>query len=335
MECLLIAESLRTDHQVDVHFLLNPFAPGLSAVRERGFSFELYLDETYHSDPFERVPDIIRASGALAAVIDVPALFVEELERLTRAVEPVVLILDNDENQIFPVAALVNYNVSQDPDFYASSPGVRCYIGTTYVPLCRTRLDRAKLSTGKKIRMPDVVITMGGTDPNRLSLKVLEAIRLIDPGLSICVVVGSGAPDSARRGILAWLAANELAWELHDGMPQEEFFELLATASLVVSAAGNTLYELSYLGVPTAALAENEATLRVAQEFAARGWCTSLGLGTELSIETLAGRLLSVLGGRQGTAVEPALATDGRGVERIATIVAGVLPSPRAPGFDP
>lgn len=331
MESILIASEWRSRDIADmvkIKFFVNNFSAGINWVRENGFPFEIYTEGSYEKNPFGKVTQMVRNWGYTIVLITVPALFEKELERLCRQLHPVVVILDNDENQFFSVSALINYNINQDPDFYAYKAHTLCYIGTDYVPLSRRRLDRAKLADNQKFRRGDIVVTLGGTNPNRLALKVLRALFTIDPRYRVRLVLGGGTPIEMRNEIVAWLAEHSMLCNVYCDLPQCEFYELLAKCSCAISAPGNTLYELCYLGVPTAIIAENEQTLRVAESFAERGWCVNLGLGTKLTHADLVSLLRKFLTNTEIS--EPrnlACSFNGRGVERIIGIMETIIVS--------
>ena len=80
------------------------------------------------------------------------------------------------------------------------------------------------------------------------------------------------------------------------------------------------MYEVCYLGIPAAALAENAATWRVAEAFARRSWCQSLGCGPLMSDAELRVALQRAL-----NAAVPVATFDGLGLQRIVDALQAVL----------
>jgi spore coat polysaccharide biosynthesis predicted glycosyltransferase SpsG len=244
---------------------------------------------------------------------------------LAKELTPLIVVLDNDENQFFKVAALINHNINQDAHFYDGVKDVPCYIGSDYVPLCRKKLENAKLRQGSRFNAEDIVVTFGGTNPNNLTLKVLQALHAIDPVLRVSVVLGRGTPADICDKIRHWMRESGNCWNFYHGLSHEDFLELLASSRCAVSAPGNTLYELCYLGIPTLAIAENEATLRVANAFASRGWCRSIGLGTKLPQGELIMALQEFIDRDDPINSRRTCSLDGRGVGRIIDVILNVI----------
>jgi len=323
IESLSLANEWRPAERPEIKFFINDFSYAVQQVRSRGFSFEVYTKSSYADRPFKKIPRLITDWGYDVILVNVPVLFKEEIKWLASTISPMVVILDDDQNQFFQVSALINYNINQDPAFYASQK-TPCYVGINYVPLNRKKLEQAKSSNSGKFRRGDIVITFGGTDPNQLALRVLQALFVLNPQSHISLVLGGGSPQSIYKEISSWLKGHPMLCNTYYDLPQEEFYQLLAVSSFAISAPGNTLYELCFLGIPTAAIAENEATLRVAEKFAQNRWCTNLGLGINLPVNDLVPSLGKFLHNNRRPKAPP---LDGRGIDRIIDIVKGVIES--------
>jgi UDP-2,4-diacetamido-2,4,6-trideoxy-beta-L-altropyranose hydrolase len=92
-----------------------------------------------------------------------------------------------------------------------------------------------------------ILVTMGGSDPDNVSLQVLQALRAVEvKGLEVTVVLGGSNPHgpSVVQEALAW--GDSLRLERNTRrMP-----ELMAWADVGVSAGGGTCYELAFLQTP-------------------------------------------------------------------------------------
>jgi len=92
-----------------------------------------------------------------------------------------------------------------------------------------------------------ILVTMGGSDPDNVSLQVLQALHAVEVnGLKVTVVIGGSNPHgpSIVQEALAW--GDSLRLERNTRrMP-----ELMAWADVAVSAGGGTCYELAFLQTP-------------------------------------------------------------------------------------
>jgi CMP-N-acetylneuraminic acid synthetase len=129
-----------------------------------------------------------------------------------------------------------------------------------------------------------VLLTFGGTDPTRLTHKVLDAIGADCPA-RLVVVAGKGVRDrdelAARCEALARAGANVVFH--HDVTMMSE---VMAEADIAFSSAGRTLYELAHLRVPTIVLAQNAVELEHTFGSPEHGFLP-LGLGSRTTAEAI------------------------------------------------
>ncbi|TYL47154.1 PseG/SpsG family protein [Marinomonas sp. IMCC 4694] len=116
-----------------------------------------------------------------------------------------------------------------------------------------------------------LLITLGGTDPLALTLPILQALKARGfPLNAIQVLLGAKANNAAA--VKQFCDVNQIALEqgLSDVTP------LMSRAKMAISAAGGTLFELAYFGVPTlfAQTADNQT--RSLQQHVPLGWCDSV-----------------------------------------------------------
>jgi CMP-N-acetylneuraminic acid synthetase/spore coat polysaccharide biosynthesis predicted glycosyltransferase SpsG len=131
-----------------------------------------------------------------------------------------------------------------------------------------------------------VLITFGGTDPSRLTLRVLDAIIPLRPS-RIVVVAGRGVHwlDELQRACDGARSAGLEVTLLHD-VPLMS--DVMSQADVAFSSAGRTVYELAHMCVPTIVLAQNEKELK--HRFAGpRSGCLNLGLGAQAAPEAIRG----------------------------------------------
>ena len=107
-----------------------------------------------------------------------------------------------------------------------------------------------------------VLVFLGGSDPSNLTVKVLTA--LIQPqfsNLQVDVVLGQNHPDP--QGISA-LVSSRMRTKLHQALPS--LGPLMASADLMISAGGSTIWERMCLGLPgiVISVAENQTATNLA-----------------------------------------------------------------------
>jgi spore coat polysaccharide biosynthesis predicted glycosyltransferase SpsG len=68
-----------------------------------------------------------------------------------------------------------------------------------------------------------------------------------------------------------------------DNLPRNALYRLMQASDMAISAAGNTLYELLYIGVPSLVISHHRRHDEVAKAFEHQGTVINLGIGEELA----------------------------------------------------
>lgn len=141
----------------------------------------------------------------------------------------------------------------------------------------------------KKIKqnITDIILTFGGTDPNDLTQKVLNAISNFceSMGIKITVILGLGAKNLNNK----FLSKNIKV--IRDTKKMSHF---IGKADVAFSSAGRTIYELASLEVPSIILCQNERELKhgfADEDFGFR----NLGLGVEVSSKEILSELKKLI----------------------------------------
>ncbi len=234
-----------------------------------------------------------------------------------------VASLDDRGIDPLPTAAVLNHNLGAESlaDRYAAAT-VRL-LGRSFHLL---RRDLRRLARGCAARAADVrrvLVTMGGSDPVGATARVLAAVP--PPGLTLVVILGPRfRRDAAFEAAAAAAAGRGHTIELHTD--PAHLPHLMSSCEMAVSAAGGTLGELNYLGLPTLALAIVSDQLANARRHAAAG----LALGghplASLDDATLASLVTTLRGDlalRIHLADAGAQSLDGRGALRAAAMLSG------------
>ena len=208
-----------------------------------------------------------------------------------------------------PVDALVLPTLEAPAVIGAQPPG-RVYLGPAYFPLdTRDARDRHQL----RVRPRDVLLTMGGADRTRASLRIVPALA----GTRSTVVVG---PEFSGRAELLQAAA---AAGIESVVAPDGLRGLLLDHRLVISAGGNTLFEAAAAGTPALVAWEDPHEEVQGAAFAARGSAHVLGCGREIDIDALAQRVTALLASDvlDSMSVAGPQIVDGRGAGRLADLL--------------
>lgn len=201
-----------------------------------------------------------------------------------------VLFIDDDGRfESYEADVVLNQNVSATPAMYVNrGSSTQLLLGSAYV-LLRSEFLKKKSRREQPKNADNVLITMGGSDPENLTEKALRALDGLD--IRAKVVVGSG---NARRDALCGLASR-VSPQIEIEEDPGDMATLMAWADVAISAAGSTSWELAYMGVP-AILIESSADQRgIAKSLEQLGIALTLGWHANLWEETIRDALLDLL----------------------------------------
>lgn len=160
------------------------------------------------------------------------------------------LLLFDDEGQLDNYSAdiILNQNLHANSINYTSvEEYTKLLLGTNYVLLRKEFLKYLDYEKPIKKIATNVLVTLGGSDKNNYSLKVLKAIDCIgDDSINIIVLLGS--KNIHKQSILDFIDESNVNITLLqniDDMPNK-----MKWADLAFSSGGTTVWELAFMGVP-------------------------------------------------------------------------------------
>ena len=161
-----------------------------------------------------------------------------------------------------------------------------------------------------------VLISLGLTDVEGITERVVGILRPMLGGLILDVAVGSAAPS---RAALCAAAKSDPHLRLH--VDSHEMAQLMAAADIAVGAGGSSTWERATLGLPTTTvvLADNQRPM--AQAMAQDGLTLTADVGADSFEDDLIGALHKLIGDavlRRAMSEKAAATCDGLGAERVA-----------------
>ena len=153
---------------------------------------------------------------------------------------------------------ILNQNLSADISLYPNCfPNTRFLLGPRYALLrkefiCYKNWPRVIPSVAKK-----VLVTMGGTDQDNCTLRIVHALNKISiPDLEVAVLLG---PANEHKSEIE----NALKISPFNGkllVSLDNMAEAMAWADVAIAAGGSTSWELAFMGLPSllVILAENQ-----------------------------------------------------------------------------
>lgn len=228
-----------------------------------------------------------------------------------------LLLDDMAHHPYYHADMLLNQNVYADTLAYPCHENTRLRLGTRYALLRPEFGQWRDWRHSHPETARNVLVTLGGTDPDNVTLKVVQAFDLWQTrNFVVKIVAGPGNPHHA---ILEQAIADS-GRDIELLCAPANMGELMAWADLAVAAAGTTTLELAYMQVPTLSLALADNQKRVADGMAAVGTMQNLGWHDALTPQKLACALRNLahnLNARRAMGCAGRQLVDGKGTQRV------------------
>ena len=214
---------------------------------------------------------------------------------------------------------ILNQNISADESFYMHrEPYTQLLLGTHYV-LLRREFNSWQCWQRK---IPDiarnVLVTMGGADPDNVTLKIIQALKQIEiPELEAKIVVGPSNPNLAilEREILD--LTNFQLIKNASNMP-----DLMVWADVAVSAGGSTCWEMAFMGLPNILMIIADNQRAIAEALHKQGVALNMGWGKKILLADLGQHIKSLILSkelRQEFSIKSQQIIDGLGSQRVCS----------------
>ncbi|MGB8989481.1 MAG: UDP-2,4-diacetamido-2,4,6-trideoxy-beta-L-altropyranose hydrolase, partial [Candidatus Sulfotelmatobacter sp.] len=220
---------------------------------------------------------------------------------------------------------VLNQNLQADPSLYAKrAPSTQLLLGPRYAMLrrefCLRRNWRREIpAIGRKI-----LVTMGGSDPDNLTAKVIEAIQnLSDPALEATILVGGSNPH--LRLVEELIRGQKLPIRLV--IDACNVSEWMMWADVAVAGAGTTFWEMCFLGLPGLLLVLASNQEKIAETAERMGIAWILDKQSQVSASTIAEKLKKLLhseNARKQQSANGRKLVDGRGAGRVVAFLSGL-----------
>ncbi|SDB16442.1 UDP-2,4-diacetamido-2,4,6-trideoxy-beta-L-altropyranose hydrolase [Pseudomonas sp. NFACC13-1] len=283
MRCLTLADALRFEG-AECHFICREH-PGhlLDLIYSKGFNIHRLnkIDSTASSGPVtqsdepthahwlggtqledaEACKNILEDLKPDWLVVDHYALD-RQWETSLQAFAPRLLVIDDLADRKHVCDLLLDQNLGHTEQDYTTlvPKSCRSMVGPQYALLRPefARLRKQSLERRGSPKLQHILVTMGGVDQANATGLTLQALKTcpLPASCRISVVMGLNAPNLTE--VVG--AATNMPWPTEVLVNITDMGERMASADIVIGAAGSTSWERCCLGVPTimVVLAENQ-----------------------------------------------------------------------------
>lgn len=293
MRCLALAQALQ-DEGGEAIFALATHAPNLeSRLKSEGMKVVHLEIEAGSVEDASETSALAHSCSCQWVVVD-GYHFQGEYQRIIKNVGLSLLFIDDYGHAKHYYADFVlNQNVYAHEGLYQNRESyTKLLLGTKYALLRREFWQwqgwvREIPPVARKI-----LVTLGGADPDNVTLKVIQALpELTVQGLEVVVVVGGSNPNYEK--LLAAVKKSEVSIELRSNVTNMP--ELMAWADVAIAAGGSTTWELAFMGLPSLLIVLADNQRAIADTLNNMGVAVNLGWHDDVSTDYLLSKVAQLI----------------------------------------
>lgn len=318
MRCLALAQAWQ-DHGGSVLFVAACELPNAKTrLIEEGLDIVNIQTNPGSAEDAYLTTELARKYNASWVVVDGYHFGGDYQKAIKEAGLNLLFVDDYGHADYYTADVILNQNIHADEKLYRNrAEHTKLLLGTRYVLLRREFLrwqdyKREIPETARKL-----LITMGGSDPQNATLKVLQALRHIDiDGLEAIVAVGGGNPH--YEALKDFASGANLPVRIERDV--KDISQLMAWADVAITAGGTTCWELASMGVPFAVIILAENQIAVAEHLGKLNYAVNLGWYYNLSLLNLDKVITKLLLDKKGRSRMFCLCQqliDGKGTKRL------------------
>ncbi len=237
----------------------------------------------------------------------------------------VVVSIDDIADTFFYSDILINQNINAIPEKYygKTENGTKLLLGPTYA-LLRKEFKKYHNKPRKFGKVENILVTLGGSDKENQTLKVLKALEKVEGEFSITIVLG--VSNRNKESIREYVNKAKKDIKLHENV--SSMAELIYEADISIGAGGSTSWEFCCIGVPIIIIFLAENQKEIAEGLCARGISVNLGWYKHVSendIKVAVEDLINNPYKRGVMSQKGREIVDGKGAERVTEEIISLL----------
>lgn len=203
-----------------------------------------------------------------------------------------LVVIDGFGNECLSAKVNIASDITLIPYFGREN---RSYIGcdkTQYLLGPKYFIVREEFAKAAKIKRligrnaNNILVSMGGSDPLQITIKVVKAVGFIDrPSLRLNVVLGAAFDPAAKKEVRRLLKKIKGQHEIIENC--KNMAKLMLWSDLAVINGGLTKYETAITGTPTLVISHSEAEVNIMCDFQKGGSAVHLGYIKDIDKRTI------------------------------------------------
>lgn len=174
----------------------------------------------------------------------------------------------------------------------------------------------------KKIKkdVKSIIVLQGGADTHCYTPKIIDSLNTVDYKFKIHVVIGHSFNCWSKLN--KSISKSRKSVTLHQNI--DKMASLMKKSDIAITAGGNTLLELAFLGIPSIIICAEKFEVETARLMQKSGFGKNLGFGGDISNNQISSNLIKMINNfesRKKMNIFGPRIVDGYGASRIIDII--------------
>jgi UDP-2,4-diacetamido-2,4,6-trideoxy-beta-L-altropyranose hydrolase len=310
-----VAKCLR-EHYDPIYFLTKDNPSVLDYITKNGFKTLIFPKDSY-KETNTRIEKLLEEMHFDDIILDLYSIQQSDVDFYKKFCNRVICFTDETYKLEIVADMIFAFSPNQRAEFYINIPEGKFHIGLKYEPL--NPIFSNKRSEAKE-KIERILVTMGGSDRNDLTRRVLNILLELNYQFEITAILGAGSgelnPDTVNRCRKQSITLKKNVKNMYN--------EMLKT-DMGICAAGNTLVEFMSLGIPTLVLPQTKRENEHANAYKKKGAILKVpNYGDKIKEENIFKLLMKLIYNadlRKEISKNALEIVDGKGVYRIVDIL--------------
>ncbi|WP_445479405.1 UDP-2,4-diacetamido-2,4,6-trideoxy-beta-L-altropyranose hydrolase [Lysinibacillus irui] len=290
MRCLTLAHRLKKAEKYVAFICRDAEGQCIKLIEQQGFEVFIlpnsggslwdFISNYWEKDAQETI-NILKKYNVERLIIDHYSIDIK-WEKLVRPFVNEIMVIDDLANRKHDCDILLDQNFYLDMDtrYEGLVPSsTKMLLGPSYALLRDEFIEAKKYIKPFNGRVERLFIFFGGSDPTNETERVLKVIIPILEKYDLNVDVVVGDSNLNKKQIKELVLAYD---RIHYHCQINNIAELMAKADLAIGAAGATIWERAFLGLPSIVIAVAKNQVEVAKAVSSTGAIIYLGVSNEV-----------------------------------------------------
>jgi len=268
VRCLALAEELSDNHGCNVIFAMRKSDLGINLVRNR-FIVDVPEETNFHYENW--LSQCIEKNNLNGLIFDTRDNLDKNIVlRLKQKYNLLIIDIDDPEDKRLTADIVFYPPVKQVVQLDWTGFNGELYSGWEYVIIRKEFLAEYPVPQNE---IPNILISMGGSDPSDLTNFVVRALNKIEEHFTATIIIGPGY--TFQKNLTETLTNVNYRYKIIQNPP--DFAHIVANSNLGIIPFGQTAYEFAALNIPAIYLCLTEDHEKSAKLFVNEGIGISLG----------------------------------------------------------